>query len=73
MDFDTIMSAIASNEGRYGYTDCVLELQHTDASVPRTVEASKRAKRKEGQDMAWDAASGTTSNGKSTPLRPPSS
>ena len=69
LDFETIMSAIQSNEGRHGYTDVVLELMHTDASVPRAASGG-RSERLEGQDVQWDAAGGTVSNGKSTPLRP---
>ena len=68
LDFETIMAAIASNEGRYGYTDVVLSLAHTDASIPRP--NAPRADRLTGQDVQWDAAAGTTSNGRSTPLRP---
>ena len=67
LDFDTIMAAIASNDGRYGYTDVVLEFMHTDASVPRAAGSSDRLS---GPDVEWDAAGGTVSNGKSTPLRP---
>ena len=70
LDFDTIMAAIGSNEGRYGYTDVVLELAHTDASKPRAVPSSERSERLTDQDVAWDASKGTTSNGRSTPLRP---
>ena len=68
LNFETIMSAIQSNEGRYGYTDVVLELMHTDASVQRT--AAGERDRLDGQDVQWDGARGTTSNGQSTPLRP---
>ena len=68
LDFETIMSAIQSNEGRYGYTDVVLELMHTDASQPRA--ATGERDRLNGQDVQWDGARGTTSNGQSTPLRP---
>lgn len=70
LDFETIMSAIQSNEGRYGYTDVVLELMHTHDSVPRVVSATDRAARRDGVDVQWDGARGTRSNGKSTPLRP---
>ena len=69
LDFDTIMAAIQSNEGRFGYTDVVLELMHTDESQPRAAPAAGRA-RLSGQDVQWDAAAGTVSNGRSTPLRP---
>ena len=41
LDFDTIMAALGSNSGRFGYTDIVLELQHTDASVPRAATNRK--------------------------------
>ena len=72
MDFDTIMSAIGSNEGRYGYTDVVLELQHTDSSVPRApTQRAERLDTDGSKSTEWDAAGGTKVNGKSTPLRPP--
>ena len=66
------MSAIASNEGRWGYTDVALELMHTDASVPRASPArSAEWQRSSAADrVEWDGARGTTSNGVSTPLRP---
>ena len=67
-----IIAAIGSNEGRYGYNDVVLELRHTDASVPRARPAggaSSSVNEKTG--VEWDAAGGTTNNGKSVPLRPP--
>ena len=70
LNFDTIMGAIGSNEGRYGYTDVVMELRHTPASVPRP--AASRVQRFDGDkaDVQWDAARGVTSNGRSTPIRP---
>lgn len=68
LDFETIMSAIRSNEGRFGYTDVVLEMMHTDESVPRAASATRE--RLSGQDVQWDGARGTVSNGQSTPLRP---
>jgi hypothetical protein len=68
LDFDTIIAAIGSNEGRYGYSDVVLELQHTDESVPRAAPA-RVASKEEG--VQWDAVSGTTNRGQSVPLRPP--
>lgn len=64
------MAAIGSNEGRYGYGDVVLELRHTDASVPRTATGDIRDRMSES-DVQWDAAKGTTNAGKSVPLRPP--
>jgi hypothetical protein len=70
LDFETIMSAIASNEGRHGYTDVALELMHTAESVPRAAP-TKRTLRQDGPaDVQWDGARGTVSNGVSTPLRP---
>ena len=36
MDFETVMSAIKSNSGRYGYTDVRLTFRRTDKSVPRS-------------------------------------
>ena len=63
------MGAIQSNEGRYGYTDVVLELMHTEESVPRAASSQDR-ERLSGQQVEWDGARGTVSNGKSTPLRP---
>lgn len=71
LDFDTIMSAIGSNDGRYGYMDVVLELTHTDASVLRPPRpASERAERREADAGAqWDGARGTTVGGRSTPIR----
>ena len=68
LDFDTIIAAIGSNEGRYGYSDVVLELRHTDESVPRATPTGV-ASPQEG--VQWDAVSGTTNGGKSVPLRPP--
>ena len=57
------MAAIGSNEGRYGYTDVVLELAHTDASKPRAVPSSERSRtphgsgrclgRLQGHDEQW--------------------
>jgi hypothetical protein len=71
MDFDTIMAAIGSNEGRYGYTDVVLILQHTDQSQPRSPSGCTARPRLEEADVTWNAADGASSNGKSTPLKPP--
>ena len=71
MDFDTVMAAIASNGGQYGYTDVALELQHTAESVPRPAQpASERATRRDGSSVEWDGARGTRVNGVSTPIRP---
>jgi hypothetical protein len=69
LPFDVIMSAIASNEGRYGYTDVALELQRTDQSVPR-VRQVQRSERKDEATVEWDGAKGTTVNGVSTPMKP---
>lgn len=68
LDFDTIMAAIASNEGRHGYTDVALELQHTDESVPRA--AGTRVRQDDEALVEWNGARGTTVNGVSTPIRP---
>jgi hypothetical protein len=35
MDFESIMRAIGSNTGRWGYSDCRLTLRRQDKSVPR--------------------------------------
>lgn len=70
LDFETIMGAIRSNEGRYGYTDVVLEFMHTDQSVPRAASSPAGHERLTGREVEWDGARGTVSNGKSTPLRP---
>ena len=69
LPFDVIMSAIASNEGRYGYTDVALELQRTDKSVSR-VRQVQRSERKDEATVEWDGARGTTVNGVSTPMKP---
>lgn len=72
MDFDTIMGAIGSNEGRYGYTDVVLELRKTDNSIPRAPSKDyQRLETDASKSVEWDASRGTQVNGKSTPLRPP--
>lgn len=68
MDFETIMSAIQSNSGRYGYVDVVLELQHTAESVPRAVPPSARIDGGSGEEE-WDWG-GTKVDGVSTPMRP---
>jgi hypothetical protein len=67
MDFDTIMSALGSNSGRFGCVDIVLELAHTDDSVPRAAEQRSTFK---GSEVEWDAAGGTRAGDKSTPIRP---
>lgn len=72
LDFETIMAAIGSNEGRYGYNDVVLELRHTDDSVPRSTGASGAVRPSSSTSaVEWDAAKGTTNGGKSVPLKPP--
>eukprot|EP00961_Rhodomonas_salina_P211140 2851352-Rhodomonas_salina.2 len=35
MDFSSIMNAIKSNSGRWGYSDCRIVVRRTDKSVPR--------------------------------------
>mmetsp|Transcript_25565 Transcript_25565/g.49563 ORF Transcript_25565/g.49563 Transcript_25565/m.49563 type:complete len:186 (+) Transcript_25565:180-737(+) len=70
--FDEIMAAIESNSGRFGYTDVVLELQHTAASVPRPPLSPSERQRlddESGANVDWDWA-GTKSNGVQTPIRP---
>ena len=69
LPFDVIMAAIASNEGRYGYTDVALELQRTDTSVPRA-PAERRMGSESDPNVEWDGARGTRVNGVSTPMRP---
>lgn len=57
---------------RYGYTDVVLELRHTDASVPREpVLAADRVAQIDGSDddVEWDWG-GTSQKGTNLPLRP---
>ncbi|KAL1495201.1 hypothetical protein AB1Y20_017066 [Prymnesium parvum] len=68
LDFETVMAALASNSGRFGYVDIVLELQHTEASVPRP--AGGRGARDEAPRVEWDAGGGTRADGRSTPIRP---
>ena len=71
LPFDTIMAAIASNEGRWGYTDVALELRQTDATVPRAARTgTQRVDRTNEAEVSWDGARGTTVNGVSTPMRP---
>lgn len=40
--FQTIMGAIGSNTGRWGYTDVRLTLRRTANSVPRSTDTIKR-------------------------------
>ena len=70
LDFDTIMAAIGSNEGRWGYTDVQLELVHTDESVPRPVRPLGERTAAGSSPVEWDGARGTVVNGRSVPLRP---
>ena len=72
LDFDTIMAAIASNAGRYGYVDVVLELQHTDQSVPRPTRPASERLTPDATGVEWSGLRGTTVGGKSTPIRPAS-
>jgi len=69
LPFDVIMNAIASNQGRWGYTDVALELQHTDQSVPRARPA-RATERTDDATVTWDGLRGTTVDGVSTPIRP---
>lgn len=34
-DFESVMRAIGSNNGRWGYTDVRMTLRRTDKSIPR--------------------------------------
>ena len=43
MDFETVMNAIRSNSGRYGYKDVRLTFRRTEKSVPRSTETLKRS------------------------------
>lgn len=69
MEFDEVIAAIGSNSGRFGYVDVLLEFVHTDKSIPRSASAANRASR-EGSDVDWDGARGTSVGGVSTPIRP---
>ena len=73
LDFDTIMAAIASNDGRYGYVDVVLQLQRTDRSVARPSRpASERLRADAAAAPEWSGAKGlVTPGGLSTPVRVP--
>ena len=42
MDFETVMNAIRSNSGRYGYKDVRLTFRRTEKSIPRSTETIKR-------------------------------
>ena len=42
MDFETVISAIKSNSGRYGYKDVRLTFRRTDKSVPRSTQTLSR-------------------------------
>jgi hypothetical protein len=42
MDFETVMNAIRSNSGRYGYKDVRLTFRRTEKSVARSTETIKR-------------------------------
>ena len=68
------MAALGSNSGRYGYTDTVLEMQHTAESVPRAAPPAggDRDARlgADGADVDWDPSGGTSVNGRNTPIRP---
>lgn len=71
MDFDTIMNAIESNNGRLGYTDVVMVFERTENSVPRPqLPGDKRVRLDDndtGEDWDWG---GTSVGGVSTPIRP---
>lgn len=70
MDFDSIMAAIGSNDGRYGCVDVVLQLRPTEQTVPRPIGTSRAAN--PAEDVEWDAFRGVRSaKGASMPIRPP--
>lgn len=69
MEFDGIMSAIGSNDGRYGCVDVVLKLRPTESTVPRPMGAARAAD--PAEDVRWDALNGVRSGKASMPIRPP--
>lgn len=42
LNFETIMSAIKSNTGRFGYKNVRLTLRRTEKSIPRSTETIRR-------------------------------
>mmetsp|Transcript_2666 Transcript_2666/g.7843 ORF Transcript_2666/g.7843 Transcript_2666/m.7843 type:complete len:206 (+) Transcript_2666:32-649(+) len=68
MDFDTIMSAIATNDGRYGCVDVVLKFRKSDASVARPLTDLRQDSPPE---VTWDGARGVMQGKSSLPIRPP--
>ena len=70
MDFDTIMTAIGSNNGRLGYTDVVLVLERTEDSVQRALPAGSRVRLDDDNDDENWSLGGTSVDGVSTPIRP---
>jgi hypothetical protein len=69
MDFDSIMTAIGSNDGRYGCVDVVLKLRPTAQTVPRPF--SPPAARQADDGVQWNAVDGVTKGKSSMPIRPP--
>ena len=70
MDFDSIMAAIGSNSGAWGYTDVVLLFERTEDSVQRVQSAGSRVRLDDdNNDEDWDLG-GTSVGGVSTPIRP---
>jgi hypothetical protein len=71
MDFETIMTAIGTNSGRFGYTDVALELQRTPKSVNAPRPAARGVERllaDDSVDGEWNLG-GMNVDGKSTPIR----
>ena len=69
MAFDGIMSAIGSNDGRFGCVDVVLKLRPTDQTIPRPIPAPGLAVKDEG--VTWTALEGVKNGQSSMPIRPP--
>lgn len=70
MEFDGVMAAIQSNDGRFGCVDVVMKFRRTPESLPRPVTDIRR----DGDDetaVKWDALGGVKSGSASLPIRPP--
>ncbi|KAJ1622776.1 hypothetical protein T492DRAFT_1059924 [Pavlovales sp. CCMP2436] len=69
MDFNAIMSAIGSNDGRFGCVDVVLKLRPTERSPnPRPMPEKREAP---DGGVQWDGAKGVMNGRISMPIRPP--
>ena len=69
MEFDGVMSAIGSNDGRFGCIDVVLKLRPTDKTIARPIPAPGLAAKDEG--VTWTALEGVKKGQSSMPIRPP--